>query len=217
MSVQERALLIGDIERAPYHPLDAIEQDLRSILGGRFAIESHTEYRSLGLADLKPYKLCIVYTDCWEQPVSGTLGSGLASYAEQGGALLVIHNGISLQGNGELDRLIGARFTGHPPCQALNFRITLPEHPVMRGIPPFTLEEEPYQYEFHPQSELSVLLEYEADGQVWPAVWETSLGAGRLLYVMPGHHAPTFRHPVIRNLIRNAADWLDRNPKREHP
>ncbi|WJH32815.1 ThuA domain-containing protein [Paenibacillus sp. CC-CFT747] len=122
--------------------------------------------------------------------------------------MLVIHNGISLQAHESLYKLLGARFTGHPPYQALSFQVRESDHPLLQGISSFILEEEPYQYEVHPETERDVVLTYEAQGQVWPAAWVTRHGAGRLVYVMPGHHAPTFLHPEVRRLLRNAADWL---------
>jgi uncharacterized protein len=209
MNNRHRVLLIGDTaELAPYHPLHRIEEELRSILGERFAVESHTAYRQIGLQELRSFGLCISYADCWGDTLSDTLAEGLSAYTEQGGSMLVIHNGISLQAHEELYRLVGAKFTGHPPYQTLSFRVAQPEHPVMHGIPSFTLDEEPYQYEYHTQAQLDILMEYECNGQTVPAVWVTHRGAGRLVYVMPGHHAPTFRHPIVRYLLRNCAEWL---------
>ncbi|WJH32814.1 hypothetical protein N6H14_21420 [Paenibacillus sp. CC-CFT747] len=65
MNAPKRVLLMGDNERAPYHPMNRIEEELRGILEDEFALESRTDYNQLDEGMLKAYDLCLSYTDCW--------------------------------------------------------------------------------------------------------------------------------------------------------
>ncbi|MNE91636.1 Trehalose utilization [compost metagenome] len=87
------------------------------------------------------------------------------------------------------------------------------EHDITEGIEDFKLDEEPYRFEFDPFTEKTVLLEYEADGETYPAAWCHRYGQGRVVFLMPGHHEPTFRHPAVRKLILGAATWAARIPR----
>jgi uncharacterized protein len=207
-----RALLIGDRgERAPYHPVDQITGQLQDLARPGLEIEYMEAYHELQLEDLQAYSLCISYADCWKGTVSDELAAHLRRYVEQGGQLLVIHNGISLQVHEDCYRLIGAKFTGHPPYQKLWFHPADHEHPVISGLPSFEMEEEPYQFEFHPDAGLHILLEYEWDGGRLPAAWTKKLGAGRVVYLMPGHRPAAFEQPAYQVMLRSAFRWMCAN------
>ncbi|SFS71187.1 ThuA domain-containing protein [Paenibacillus sp. BC26] len=209
MTIQKHVLVLGDNARAPYHPLINIQEELSAILGEEQYEISYTDnYNSLDADILHACDLFISYTDCWSLPIETEQAAALMQYVHQGGSLLVIHNGISLQSREECVELIGARFTGHPDYQTLDFRFTHAEHPITDGVEPFSLEEEPYMFEFHPAGSVNLLMEYVLEGQRYPAAWTDNRGKGRLVYLMPGHHKPSFLHPASRQLIRNSADWL---------
>ncbi|SDW19834.1 ThuA domain-containing protein [Paenibacillus sp. CF384] len=206
---RKHVLVLGDNAKAPYHPLINIQEELSAILGEEQYEISYTDnYNTLDVDILHACDLFISYTDCWSSPIETDQAAALMQYVHQGGSLLVIHNGISLQSREECAELIGARFTGHPDYQSLEFHFSDTEHPVTRGVAPFFLEEEPYRFEFLPASHVSVLMEYAMEGQLYPAAWTANRGRGRLVYLMPGHHKPSFLHPACRQLIRNSANWL---------
>jgi type 1 glutamine amidotransferase len=203
------ALLLGDYTDAPYHPLNEVEQEIAAILQNQLTVHSTEDYDQLRAEHISKFDLCITYTDFWKR--SGTVSSeqvaGLLSYVSSGGGLLVIHTGISLQIRYELLQLMGAKFTGHPAYQKLDYRVTCPDHPIMEGIEPFSAEDEPYQFEFDPFTEKKVLLEYELDGQKWPAAWAHAYGLGRVVYLMPGHRVTVFQESMFRKLIVNSSLW----------
>ncbi|MFS0723607.1 ThuA domain-containing protein [Paenibacillus sp. 1P07SE] len=202
-----RTLLIGDQETAPYHPLEAVQDRILALLGGAFAVTASAGRHLLREDSLSAYELCISYTDSWDQAPAPEETAGLLRFVAGGGGLLVIHNGISLQASPELCQLIGARFIGHPPFASLPFSVAAPEHPIAKGLEPFTMEEEPYRFELDPLSELDILLTYEHEGEDWPAAWTRTYGLGRVAYLMPGHHAPSFDHQAYQVWIVQAAGW----------
>ncbi|WP_181909357.1 ThuA domain-containing protein [Paenibacillus taihuensis] len=91
---------------------------------------------------------------------------------------------------------------------APGFNQTAVTHPITSGIEPFSLEEEPYQFEFYSDANVEVLLEYKLGDQRIPAAWTAARGRGRIVYLMPGHHKPSFLHPSSRKLIQNSVQWL---------
>lgn len=202
-----RTLLIGDITEAPWHPLEPARVQLESILGEPFDLDSTEDYERLAGLDKEQYPLCISYTDCWDRDISSEIAAGLLRYVASGGGLLVIHNGISLQVRYELLQMIGGKFTEHPPYQTLHYYGTDAEHPLLKGVDDFVLDEEPYHYELDPFTPRNVFLEYEFEGRRYPAGWEHTYGLGRVVYIQPGHHSPSFDSPAVRQLIVNGANW----------
>ncbi|MBM7565060.1 ThuA domain-containing protein [Paenibacillus sacheonensis] len=199
-------LLLGDFTDAPWHPLEPARAALQSILEPAFRITATENYDELSRLNPADYPLCISYTDCWNRKPAPEQTAGLLRYVAGGGGLLVIHNGISLQAGDALAQLIGARFTGHPPYQPLRY-VPIGEHPVLGGVDPFDLDEEPYAFELDPLAERTAFLAYEFEGAQHPAGWERSYGLGRVVYVQPGHHAPSFEPASYRRLVLNAAHW----------
>ncbi len=121
--------------------------------------------------------------------------------------MLAIHNGISVQRSDVLAQLIGAKFTGHPPYQPLNYYGTAKDHPLLEGVEDFAVDEEPYMFEFDPFANIRIFLEYEFEGKRIPAGWERAYGLGKVVYLQPGHHAPSFKPAAYRRLILNSARW----------
>lgn len=209
--VRKQALVIGNNADAPYHPLDAVQEQLRQILQDDFELTTSLDYDQLASGALENYDLFISYTDRWEEAVSAEQAAGLLTYVANGGGLLVVHNGISLQVRPELAQLIGAKFIEHPPYTELEFGVAVDSggasHPVVEGIQPFTLAEEPYRFEFDPFCAKKVLLTYRHEGQDWPAAWAHSHGLGKVVFLMQGHHLPSFQHPEVAKLLRGGAKW----------
>ncbi|UKS25487.1 ThuA domain-containing protein [Paenibacillus sp. HWE-109] len=207
MNNNQKALLLGDITNAKYHPLQAVADDITDVFQDHIDVEISEDREKLTVEQLKAFDLFISYTDSWKIQVTPEQVAGVLAYVSGGGGLLVIHNGVSLQARYELSQLIGAKFTGHPPYTSLDFHLTSAEHEITQGIESFCMDEEPYRYDMDPLSEKTVLLEYTHEGKKWPAAWAHEYGLGRVVYLMPGHHVESFKHPTYRKLILQAGQW----------
>ncbi|WP_340026246.1 ThuA domain-containing protein [Paenibacillus sp. FSL K6-1096] len=208
---KRKCLLLGDYTHPRFHPLQGVDKQVSGILNELLTVQC-SENRKLLLGEhLAGYDLCIAYNELWNESVSPQQTAGLLSYVSGGGGLIVLHTGISLAKRYELAQLFGGRFTGHPPYTTLDFKVH--EHVITEGIEDFQLDEEPYRFEFDPFTEKTILLEYEADGERVPAAWCHSYGQGRVVFLMPGHHEPTFHHPAVRRLLLQAATWAARIPR----
>lgn len=208
---KRKCLLLGDYTHPRFHPLQGVDQQIGEILHDILTVQCSENKKMLLAENLAGYDLCISYTELWNESVSPQQTAGLLSYVSGGGGLIVLHTGISLANRYELAQLIGGKFTGHPPYGPLQFKVL--EHDLTEGIEDFELDEEPYRFEFDPFTEKSVLLEYEAEGERYPAAWCHTYGQGRVVYLMPGHHEPSFRHPAFRELILRAATWAAHIPQ----
>ncbi|MGU3471129.1 ThuA domain-containing protein [Paenibacillus sp. D51F] len=208
MTRSAKALLLGDQVHAAYHPLEPAEQELRELLMD-MQVEATEDYSCLSTEGLAGYDLLISYSDQWRVKKSRRQVAALLRYVSGGGGLLVVHNGISLQADPELAQLIGGQFTGHPDYGPLAFSVKqdAEAHPVMQGIRAFTMGEEPYRFTMDPIGPAQILMEYSHEGSSWPAAWAHEFGLGKVVYLMPGHHRQSFRHPEYRRLIVQAAAW----------
>ncbi|MDO3410147.1 ThuA domain-containing protein [Saccharibacillus sp. CPCC 101409] len=208
--LRKKALLIGNYTYPEYHPLQGVDTEVSLILQDILSVQCSENRNMFRLENLGAYDLCISYADSWREPISSVQMGGLLAYTASGGGLLVLHNGISLQSKSEFAQLVGAKFAGHPPARPLELTVAAPEHPAVDGVEPFAIEEEPYRFEFDPFVQRTVLLEYEEDGQKYPAAWAHTYGLGRVVYVMPGHQEGVLKRPEMRRLLYRTAKWAAR-------
>ena len=116
--------------------------------------------------------------------------------------------------------LLGVRFVSHLAPQPITVR-PVSDHPVVRGLPPFIVVDEPYILEL--RGDCEVLLESrftgEAPGYVegpWledlprPQMLLHRHGTGEILYLAPGHCCGRFDlQPFIAELPVQRGPWTD--------
>lgn len=210
---KKKALLIGDYTHPKFYPLQGVDKEITHILNDSFTVQCTENNHMLEQENLQSFDLCISYHDSWREKLSSKQTAGLLSCISGGRGLLILHNGIVLHKKYEVAQLIGARNVApHPSIKQLKFRMTAQEHDVTRGIASFELEDEPYRFEFDPFCETSILMEYEFEGEWYPAAWAHSYGVGRVVYLLPGRDQGVFQHPEYRKLVLQAAKWAARSP-----
>jgi hypothetical protein len=95
-------------------------------------------------------------------------------------------------------QLLGSQFLAHPPIGPFQVHVTEPEHPLVKGIEDFEVEDELYLCEYH--GELQALLETRFQGKAlgfveaeWPddeprlVMYIHPVGSGEVLYLTLGH------------------------------
>jgi type 1 glutamine amidotransferase len=203
-----KALALGHYEDAKYHPFQGVDKELELIFKERIDVACTDRYDKLETSELAKYRLFISFAEFMEeQPLPATQVAALLSYVANGGGLLAIHNGISLQRNDELACMLGGRFTSHPPLTTLPITPTDNDHPILHGLDSFAIDDEPYRFDMNPLMTATVLAEYEHEGRRWPAAWAHSYGLGRVVYLMPGHGLSSFSVEAYRRFILNAGLW----------
>lgn len=213
---QKTILVVGDYgERAPYHPLDGVDTLLTRTFS-EYLVSCTGNYDAFQEDFLRDYDMCISYLDCWDggqarpDALSDSQVGGLLCYVAGGGKLLNLHTGIADQGRYELAQLNGAYFTGHPPMRELVYQPRESRHPALRGVREFTLQEEPYQFDFRFGTPVQMLMEYTYEGNRYPAMWEHSFGLGKVVYFQPGHTPQNLEHPMVQKILVQLAAYLTR-------
>lgn len=157
----------------------------------------------------------------------------LKTYLENGGAFIAVH------GSGGdpvyfwdwyADRLIGARFAGHPmepQFQDARVVVQSPSHPIARKLPrEWVMNDEWYSFKTNPRSAgAQVILSldessYKPVGPMGvdlkmgdhPLAWTNCLGKGRTFYSAIGHRPETYSQPQHVALLEAAVEWAT-NPK----
>ncbi|HYH03362.1 MAG TPA: ThuA domain-containing protein [Bacillota bacterium] len=202
-----KVLILGDYTYFQYHPFSGIAQVLERLLKDYEIELTFTEDRNeLEIANLSQYDALITYVDSWGQFLPQTMMESLLNFTVSGKRIFGIHCGISYT-NPEYSQLFGARFTGHPPYQEIPVKITGENHPWVKDLSDFRIEDELYLFEFTDSSQINVLLEGEFEEKTYPLAWEKSIGTGALLYLALGHDQRAFENELFQKALLNGALW----------
>ena len=103
----------------------------------------------------------------------------------------------------------GWREDGRPE----HVRVKAPDHPIARGVAPFTIPRsdmfaEPFRV---PEPETVVLVSAWDQGETVRSGMTWTVDKGRVVYLRTGHDAfPVLVHPAVRRLVANATLWAGR-------
>jgi type 1 glutamine amidotransferase len=208
--IQQKDIIFLGTASAIYHPMEEIEVRLTELLKPCNVVSS-ADTKILNTLQLSTCALCILYPEFEQPEFKDPETAALLSFVAQGGSLLVLHNGISVQLRSELSQLVGAKFTEHPPYEELpeiKYHLEQPSHPIFEGVLDFSLKDEAYQFEMDPFADKELLLSYFYEGNQYPAGWLRRYGKGRMLYLCCGHNVEGFKNPQFSQLLKNSAGWL---------
>lgn len=201
--MKKKILVLGNYQDAMYHPFGGVDERLIKILPGQELICTDSSQRLLEL-EKEGFAGVISYLDIWDGELTERETEALYSFVQKGGALLILHNGISIQSRKELRELIGAKFVTHPPQEVIRFEVK--SHFITEGCDSFELSEEPYQFEMDKDGK-ELILTYFYRGQEYPAGWCKGSGMGRMVFLTPGHTPEIFDCPAYAKLISRSMEW----------
>ena len=197
-----KALVIGTYVNPPYHPFQQVDEVLAGLLGPDTAVTD--DFSRVLTMEREGYTLCVSYIDRFDAPLPDGVADAMLSFVRNGGGLVCLHNGISLQTDERLFHLIGGKFISHPPQTELAFS-ACPEG-FLRGMAGFSISEEPYQFEMS-GDEVLPLLTYQYNGKAYHGGWCRTEGKGRVVFLTPGHSIAAFRCKAYLDMIRKSAEW----------
>ena len=201
--MKKTILVLGNNEDAMYHPLKGVDERLVNIFSDCNVICT-TDTRELLKLDENIYHGVISYLDIWDSELDEEEARALYRYVSTGGALLILHNGISIQSREELKCMMGGSFVTHPAMTELEFVVK--PHAITEDCTGFFMMEEPYQFDMV-EDDKEVFLSYIYEGKEYVAGWSKCIGKGRLVFLMPGHTEKQFEKEEYVKLIRNSMQW----------
>ena len=201
-----KILVIGDTI-AHYHPISCIFPIHKALAEENLTFTNDYDY----FTKLGKFDLLICFIDSWAhwktKEVIKTLNKeqtdALITYLNNGGKVLSIHTGISLQTVPGLENIHGAKFTDHPPYCEIVVNVAK-NHRLTEGINDFTIKDEPYHFEGF--EGVDIFASYEYDGKTIPAGWEKMYDKGRFIYLMPGHDEAVFECEEYLKLIKRCVE-----------
>lgn len=187
---------------------DDIEGGLEELERGAFDLVTvyALRWRMLGSEKYAPHR------DRWAFSLSPAGRRRLARFVADGGGLLGLHTALICFDDWlEWKALLGGAWvwgrSAHPPRGPVTLRPTGHSHPIIAGLPPFTVTDEAYG-DFDLDAGVEPLATVEAgDGVPWPALWARSVGRGRAVADTLGHDRATLEHPVHRQILARSALW----------
>ena len=203
---------------------ELLEQDARI----RVAVTQQVE--DLAKLDNSPYDVVVLNYCNWKDPtpLSDAAKRGLTNWLNNGGGVLVVHfsNGafhFSLPEGGASDwpeyRRIVRRVWNHDATRGRasqhdsygRFTVTATaiDHPITRGLNPFSVEDELYfdQDGDEPIEPLAVARAVTT-GKDEPMAWAYRYGRGRVFQTMLGHSEKTYEAWEAGEMLRRAAARL---------
>lgn len=178
--------------------------------------------------------------------------AALERFLNRGGRWLALHatNSIlawtsagvaSVHQNPQFFRMLGSEFIAHPPITPYRVDVTAPDHPLVKGIAPFEIEDELYLSNFHAPVEVLLAArfsgeapgftqsDWRSDDPVRPVMYLRRFGEGEVLYFTPGHarghydaphRTPFYPHvergawtsPAYCTLLSRALAWAAGEP-----
>lgn len=150
------------------------------------------------------------------QPLAdSTLREAIFAFADAGKGVLLIHPSIwyNWEDWPAYNReLVGGGSRSHGPYGPFEITVTDASHPITAGVPEtFTLEDELYRFEVHPQGPaLNVLMVgTEPDsGTQFPVAWTINHPTRRVVGITLGHDGFAHESDAYKTLLANAANWL---------
>jgi type 1 glutamine amidotransferase len=152
----------------------------------------------------------------------------LRRYLQRGGGFVAVHGSAGDPAyfwDWYVDKLIGARFKGHPMApQFQDARVVVEDrkHPITAKLPAdWTMNDEWYSFRNNPRAAgAHVLLRldestYKPDGMMGqdlrmgdhPIAWTNCIGKGRMFYSAIGHRPETYSQPQNVSLLEAAIEW----------
>lgn len=202
-----KALLIGWYD-APYHGMEDVQdicQQMAADLDLDMTVTDDTG--AINADTLDTLDVLILYTTGGE--IAGHQMDALVSFVEGGKALVGVHGAtIPLIDQARYVELIGARFDTHPEQQDLDIQIVDPDHPITRGVQPFTIWDELYLFHEGQPIDVHVLAQTQSyEDRAIPVAWTREPGQGRMFYLSLGHGRKSFTNRAFQNLLKRGILW----------
>lgn len=195
-----------------WHPPEVARTGLSALAGTGFVLDWLEDTRDWDPRTMMDYPLVILarsdnvsHTDQTEW-MTDFIQAAFSDYVQRGNGLLAIHSGTAEYDQKPILRdLLGGVFHHHPE-QCLVTMKPHPDHPLCKGISPFSVMDEHYFMTLD-DARADVFLTTESVNGVQPGAWRRTAGVGRVAVLTPGHNLEVWLHPGYRAILRNTIHW----------
>ena len=146
----------------------------------------------------------------------GDRRTALQAFVRRGGGVVGIHAASDSHYHWPwYGRLIGGRFTSHPPgTPSGNLRVVDGNHLSTRSLPTTIRRADEWYYfdDYNPEAKLLVTLDPasigEKDVNPNPVSWAHEFEGGRVFYTAMGHTAESYSEPTFLNHLAGGLKWV---------
>lgn len=228
-----------------WHDIDYARVELLKLLQEHPRIrtrvaEDFRDVEAIAAADcLVTYTCDLRLAEAEQQALADFVRGGKRWFALHGtnSVMEFVENGVATpRTHPLLMQTLGSQFLAHPPIQPYRVEVSSPEHPLVRGIEPFEVEDELYLCEYH--GKIEPLLETRFSGEAfgfvekdWPddeprlVMYLHPEERGEVLYLTLGHCRGTWdmrpmmdeypriergawQVPAYHELLRRGLRWV---------
>jgi type 1 glutamine amidotransferase len=200
-----RLLFLG--QDREHHPSGKLLPLIAAPLARRGIQMTHvsTPEDALVASTLKHYDGLVIYAN--HETITPEQEQALVDFVEGGKAIIALHCASFMFTKApRYIPIIGGQFLRHGTGE-FTAEIVAPDHPVMKGLKPFTTWDETYVHTRHNTVDRTVLMErVDSEGRE-PYTWVRTQGKGRVFYTAFGHDERTWSNPGFRQLVEQGIVW----------
>ncbi|MCR4622522.1 MAG: ThuA domain-containing protein [Clostridiales bacterium] len=210
-------MILDDI----WHPAEVIERGLASmdkeelefdlVRDGKDILSPEFVNRYDAVVNCSGNAVNASNTHPWfEQGVTEFGPEEFRDYVAEGGALVVIHSGLTIGGDRApvpaYTEVVGSYFTNHPPRELTQVSVT-EENEITKGVEAFSERDEHYQIVITAPDARPFLKTESEHGGVTVSGYTRCFGKGRVAVLTPGHTLAVWENPNFQKLVKNAIRW----------
>lgn len=150
------------------------------------------------------------HTAVWfEDGVTAVMPDDFRDYVAEGHGFIALHAGNTYTHERRYDmaEFIGNDFITHPPQCTITAK-AVGNHPIMKGIEPFTFRDEHYMINVTAE-DADIFMESTSETKAGTQVagYTREIGKGRLVVLTPGHNCAVVESEPFTQILANAIDW----------
>lgn len=197
----KRGLKTMDWEEMEFDFIETAKDILSREFVGRYDVLVNCHGSAISAANSNPW---------FEEGVTEFGPQELRDYAAAGGALVVVHSGLTIGGREHpqpaYTEAVGGYFLGHPPREMTHVEITQ-ENEITRGVENFSERDEHYQIAVTAEDIEPFMQTTSAHGGTGISGYRRRFGRGRVVALTPGHTLAVWENPHFQRLFKNAIRW----------
>lgn len=210
-----RALIVTGHDVGAHKWRETTEHTRRTLeASGKFAVKVSEDTGIFESSRLGQYDVIVLNYGFWTEPeLSDEARKGLLDFVSSGKGLVSIHFSCSsFQEWDEYVNLLGRVWKkgvgGHGPRGKFDVKVTAPDHPIMKGLEDFEMDDELYA-KLSGDVEIQTLASARSDWskKVEPIVFVKSYGDGRVVHNVLGHDLRARETDVFETLLVRGTEW----------